>query len=372
MTNFSRRQFLKQFGAFSAFCLTAQSVFPAFDWPETAAAFEFLVVGDSIIFGQGLREENKFYSLVKEWLDKEFFAEKRVVNLKVKAHSGATITLHEDEAAVLRKLNKPENTFYNAEISTGFPSIWAQLDNAKTEYENPEKVNLIMLTGGIADISVANIINIFGSARKFREQVPKYCFEKMFALLEHSAQNFPNALIAVIGYYPMISKKSSTHDVFNAVLELYDFPRPTKPLLNNPLTNPILKIMRKQVINRSRFWAEHSNIELQKAVDRINSKLGRQQAIFIKSPITEENCFATKNSLLWGMAKKGRSEDALYDERSAACHRELAVLTKNKEVDYSVRFCELAGVGHPNIEGAKAYSEAIKTALLPVLQTQTR
>ncbi len=371
MTNFSRRQFLKQFGAFSAGFFTVRNVFPSFNLPETAAPFEFLVVGDSLIFGQGLQEEHKFYFLVKEWLEKEFFAGKRMVNLKTKAHSGATITLHDDEAEVLRKANKPENTFYNPELSTGFPSIWAQLDSARAEYQNPHAVNLVMLTGSIADIAVGNILNIFGSQKNFREQVPKYCFEKMFELLEHSAEIFPNALIAVVGYYPMVSKKSATQKVFNAILELYEFPRMTKPLLNNPLTKPILKIIRQKIINRSKFWAENSALELQKAVDRLNSKLGRRQAIFIKSPITEENCFGTKKSLLWGMAKKGRSEDEIYDQRSAACRRELADLTKNNEVDYSMRFCELAGIGHPNIEGSKTYAEAIKARLAPIFQNRT-
>ena len=372
MTNFSRRQFLKQFGVFSAGLLTARSVFPSFELPQTTAPFEFLVVGDSLIFGQGLKEENKFYFLVKEWLDKEFFAGKRAVNLKVKAHSGATITLHTEEAEALQKTNKTENTLLNPEISTGFPSIWTQIDNAKAEYEDPNAVNLVMLTGGITDIAVANILNIFGSAKKFREAIPKYCYEKMLELLEHSAQTFPNAMLAVVGYYPMVSRRSSTHEVFNAVLELYNFPRPTKPLLNNPLTKPILKMLRKNVINRSKFWAENSNIELQRAVDRLNAKLGREQAIFIKSPITDENCFGTKNSLLWGMAKKGRSQDTLYDERSAACRREIADLTKNKEVNYSMRFCELAGIGHPNVEGAKAYAEVIKNKLDPIFQNQIR
>jgi hypothetical protein len=364
----SRRQFLQQFGAFSAVCLTAPNAFSSFDLPETDAPFEFLVVGDSLIFGQGLKEENKFYFLIKEWLANEFFDGKRNINLKFKAHSGATITLHDSEAAVLQKINKPENTLYNSELSVGFPSIRSQIDIAKNEYETPNAVNLVMLTGGIADIEVANILDIFGDEKTFREAVPKFCGEKMSELLAHSAETFPNALIAVVGYYPMISKKSSTRKVFDAIMELYDFPRITKPILNNPLTKPILKMIRKRVIKRSKFWAENSNIELQKSVERLNLKLGKRQAIFIKSPITEENCFGTKNSLLWGMAKKGRSEDEIYEERTATCRRELTELTKNKEVNYSMRFCELAGIGHPNIEGSKAYAEAIKDELEKIWQ----
>src|SRR5215475_8736953 len=100
MTIFSRRQFLKQFGAFSAVFLTARKVLPFFDSSNNTAPFEFLVVGDSLIFGQGLEEKDKFYTLTKNWLENEFFTGKRTVNLKTKAHSGATITLHEEEARV--------------------------------------------------------------------------------------------------------------------------------------------------------------------------------------------------------------------------------------------------------------------------------
>ncbi len=368
MTNFSRRQFLKKIGAFSAACLTVRDVFPQLNVPENSAPFEFLVVGDSLIFGQGLKEEHKFYFLVKEWLADDIFGGKRAVNLKVKAHSGATITLHDTEATVLRNLQKPENTLYNPELSVGFPSIKTQIDTAKNEYKFSESVNLLMLSGGIADIEVANILDVFGSEKAFREAVPKYCNEEMFELLQHSAETFPNAMIAVIGYYPIVSKRSSTRKVFDAIMEVYDFPRMTKPLLNNPLTKPFLKMVRRKVIKRSKFWAEHSNIELQKAVDRLNSKLGKQQAIFIRSPITEENCFGTKNSLLWGMGKKGRSEDQIFDERTSVCHQELTGLTKNKEVNYSMRFCELAGIGHPNIEGSRSYAAAIKAKLSTILQ----
>jgi hypothetical protein len=47
-----------------------------------------LVVGDSLISAQGLREQNKFYYLVKDWLQADVFGASRRVNLKVKAHVG--------------------------------------------------------------------------------------------------------------------------------------------------------------------------------------------------------------------------------------------------------------------------------------------
>ncbi|MBS1793157.1 MAG: hypothetical protein JSS81_04850 [Acidobacteria bacterium] len=372
MTNFSRRQFLKQLGALAAVCLTARAGRPSFELPEADRPFDFLVVGDSLIWGQGLEEKDKFYTLTKNWLENEFFAGRRRVELKMKAHSGATIFLHDDEAAALKKTGRTENTFFDPEVAVGFPSIKAQLDNAKAEYESPENVDLILLTGGITDLAVANILNIFGSEKEFRALVPKYCDEDLSRLLDYAAAAFPNALLAVVGYYPMISKKSSTHAVFNAILEIYGFSGPVKPLMNNPLTLPVLKMMRKQVIKRSDFWADESAAGFRNAVARVNAKAGRRRALFIESPVTADNCFGTKNSLLWGMGKKGRGEDPLYDARRAACGRDFAELAKNKEVGYSVRACELAGIGHPNVAGSKAYAEAIENALAPVLESPRR
>jgi hypothetical protein len=43
-------------------------------------------------------------------------------------------------------------------------------------------------------------------------------------------------------------------------------------------------------------------------------------------------------------------------------------LKKTTGVDYPVRFCEIAAVGHPNIEGSRAYAESIKMTLGPVLR----
>jgi hypothetical protein len=106
---------------------------------------------------------------------------------------------------------------------------------------------------------------------------------------------------------------------------------------------------------------------MQEAVAKFNSESGAQ-AVFVKTPITEDTAFETPDSLLFRMGKKGRVEDFLYDERKAQCARALPDLKKRTGVDYPVRFCEIAAVGHPNIEGSRAYAESIKMALGPVLR----
>ena len=127
-----------------------------------------------------------------------------------------------------------------------------QIDLARREYENPDAVNLIMLSGGVADITVSEILDPFKSNQKLREDITRYCYEGMLGLLEHAAENFPNAMIAVLGYYPIITSHTPMKKIVNDVLEIYNFPRWTKPLINTPLKRQFFKIYRKKMINRSR------------------------------------------------------------------------------------------------------------------------
>lgn len=368
MRVFSRRQFLKQAGASAAALLLARRRFfapPVVLSASEADVFEMLVVGDSLVSGQGLKEENKFYTLVKDWLERDVFGAARRVSLTVKAHSGARLNLPPNEIEALKRAERDEATGYNAELNLSFPSLAAQLAAARRDYKDPQAVDLIMLSGSITDITVAEILDPFGDNKKLRADITKYCRREMHLRLADAARIFPNAQIAVIGYYPMISPKSDAGKIFNSTLELYKFPRPLKPLANNPFTKQFFKILHRRAVKRSRIWTEGSNRELQAAVDRLNAGLDAPRAIFVRSPITEENCFGTRNSLVWEMGKKGRSTDENFAARVAACNREMTAINNSTGLKTSVRFCQLAALGHPNVEGAKAYAEAVKNSLTP-------
>ena len=96
MNNVSRRDFLKSLGAVSALLVAGRSGLTIFG-AEQEKPYEFLVIGDSLIWGQGLEEKDKFYTLTHEWLKTTAFGKPRAVNMKVEAHSGATLKLHAEE-----------------------------------------------------------------------------------------------------------------------------------------------------------------------------------------------------------------------------------------------------------------------------------
>jgi hypothetical protein len=353
-------------GAVSALFLSGRT---AFSWPDFAGSgrdFEMLIVGDSLIAGQGLKEKDKFYTLTKNWLEKEVFENKRRVNLKNKSHSGAKLFLAENEIKALQDAEKDLDEFYHPEVNFSFPSTKTQIDVAAEEYKREGKslkdIKLIMLSGGLTNINSSDIINPFKKNKTLRGKIEKYCNQAMFDFLNHAHQTFPEALLTVIGYFPMVSKKSSTGKIYNAILELYELPRPAKPIFNNIVTKQFIKPLHKKMSKRSKIWFEESTKALQTAVTRFNKKTGKEKALFVRSPIPEERSFGTKNSLLFGMAKKGRTNDHMYNVRKKVCGETIKTL-KDVELKFKTRFCELAGIGHPNIEGSKAYAEAIREQL---------
>jgi hypothetical protein len=67
--------------------------------------------------------------------------------------------------------------------------------------------------------------------------------------------------------------------------------------------------------------------------------------------------------LLFRMGKNGVPEDPLALRRSAECNRALPELKKTTGIDYSVRLCEIAGVGHPDPAGSRAYFDEIRNVI---------
>lgn len=367
MLPLSRREFIKQFGLLASLGLLApRAVAHGFaDHP-----FDMLVLGDSLIWGQGLKEQDKFYYLTKEWLQNDFFKNERKVNVKLKAHSGSTIFLHDAEAEVLKKTDISSSRTYNGEVPISIPTLEEQARMAKAEYLSEgaalESIELVMLTGGIVDITVPQVLNPFGDNKKLKSDIVQYCNNDMFRFLSEATVTFPNATFLVIGYFPMMTMKSDTGKTLNATLEAYGISGAMKPLANNILTKQFFKILQKKASKRSRIWFEDSNREFQTAVNRINEKSGKQRAVFVKSPLGEENAYETKTTLLTKMAKKGRAADELYDLRLTECRNTLNEL-KRKGWKQSVRQCELAGIGHPDPQGSRAYAKSIQDTLRTIL-----
>ena len=94
--NFNRRTLLKQL-ALAGCGLAASRIIPSGVVKADARHLEMLVLGDSVIWGQGLKPENKFSHIVCKWLTEQTG---RKINFHNEAHSGATIFPESDKGKV--------------------------------------------------------------------------------------------------------------------------------------------------------------------------------------------------------------------------------------------------------------------------------
>ena len=360
--------------AFATALISAFAACPASLLGQSTKPFDFLVVGDSLIWGQGLEEKDKIYTQVANWLRDGGLNGARRVDVKVKAHSGSTVKFHAEDAEAHRRAGRDENFYYKPEVNVSFPSTWKQIEVAASEYKAEGKpgADLIILSGCITDITVAKVLDPKGDDDLLRQWAKKYCRDDMLDLLEHAARLHPESTIAVVGYFPMISPKSDGVRLFNGWLEARDTSRPSKWMMNNPLTRKLFfKKIGNRAIARSRLWFEESTKNLQAAVDDFNKRQDRPRAVFVRSPLTEDNSVEAPDTLLFRMGKNGIPEDPVFLERKADCNAALPELKRTTGLVYSVRFCEVAGVGHPNRAGARAYADAVINAVPEVLSPPT-
>jgi len=337
---------------------------PQFVRSQDPRPFKVLVVGDSHIAGQGLREEHKFYYLVWEWLQKEAFGGDQAVDLKVKAHAGSRISLHPDEVEKMTKAGDDIHKFQYMEANISSPSITEQIDIARREYEDPNTVDMVMLSGCITDVLVADIVSPFYPKKKLRERIHRFCGESMYGLLEHVSAAFPKAQIVVVGYFPIASPESDVETMAIYFSEMVNVPDRMQFFFTNSISRQFLKPLRNQIAKRSRLWVDGSNREIQNAIARINARSDKTVAYFVESPISESSSYGTKEPLLWQIEKHRRAlNDETYLERKAGCAKVFGEIKYHHYGRLSQHVCELSSVAHPNVAGSRAFADAITDKL---------
>ena len=108
---------------------------------------QMLVLGDSIMWGQGLREDEKFSSRVKCWLQEKT---NREVRVHVEAHSGAVISV-----VPARRRARPSRRC-SGEVNPTTPTINEQLDQRDSvlRRRTAHRPSLILMNGCINDVGV--------------------------------------------------------------------------------------------------------------------------------------------------------------------------------------------------------------------------
>jgi lysophospholipase L1-like esterase len=324
-----------------------------------------LVLGDSIMWGQGLKKEHKSWYLVKVWLEK---TTGRTVIEKVEAHSGAVVE---------RGSTQESLTATNAEVDVTLPTLNEELDNAQRFYTDGSKIDMVLVSGCANDVGLQNLLNATAT-EQIDEMTEAKCRQPIEKLLRRITNSFPVARVIVTGYYPFFSEKTRNDFIVKALVRRFFKIIPGTHRMNS-------KEVLERLTANSNEWYRTSNKVLSEAVRKVNSELDAEhhQVMFARIEFLPEHSFAASQTYLWGFNRSpfrmmlvvlsfGKillpSNDDLRKERGASCKevfkKQPNETREDKKEREKLRFlCRYAALGHPNRKGALLYADAIMTLL---------
>ena len=245
-----------------------------------------LVLGDSILWGQGLKEQNKSWYLVKTWLQTNGHS----VRERIEAHAGAMIGTPGAEM--------PKSLTVHGEIASAYPTLHDQIDIAVRSYVDPSHVDLVLVDGCINDVNARRFLNAGNTPEAIQALAQEKCGAPVEELLTRIASTFPNAHIIVSGYYPVFSDKTPRDFFMRALAKRFY----AALIPNGPKISSREMLARLTII--SEVWYAASNSTLSDAVARTNARLvargTRQRVLFAKVPFEPEHAFSARKSQLWG------------------------------------------------------------------------
>jgi hypothetical protein len=306
-----------------------------------------LVLGTSILWGQGLPEQEKIHRQVNKLLkDRQIFdSELDVIFL---AHSGAIIGYKDNGSE-----DTTEQARIHGEVPTFYPTMVQQLKEFDATGVDPADVGLILIEGGINDVSLVRILNPMIPLKTLENEIDRHCYTHMKLYLQRVVAKFPTARIVVTAYYPFVTDHSANEflDAFVSAAGVF----PGK--LDEQIIQTLGDLEKSRILLNCMLFSVRSQDRLQAAVDEVNSELGSDPRIALAVPnIQAENAAFTENPFLFGIGMDLKPEDPLAVEREQACDEVGTPRT-------IVPVCKCASVGHPNAKGAQSYALSIIAAL---------
>ena len=332
---------------------------------QSVRPLQMLVLGDSILWGQGLKTDNKTWHHVKVWLEQ---STGRQVVERIEAHSGAVI----ERSALTDDL-----TSSNSEVNLGLPTINDQIDNAMRFYSDPSTVDLVLLSGCGNDVGVQKLLDA-SSTGEVDDMTKAKCRRPVERILRRITTAFPAAQVILTGYYPFFSEETRNDFVLKGLAHRF---------FKSQRDDGNVRMSSKEVFDRlkvnSTYWHQASNTTLAEAVSTINAELGQQRIVFVEVEFPAAYSFAAPQTHLWGFNRSpfrmallflsfGKvllpTNDDVRKQRSASCddlykkeQDETAEQKGNRKA--LLLFCRYASLGHPNRKGAQLYADSITKVL---------
>jgi hypothetical protein len=339
---------------------------------------ELLVMGDSILWGQGLPEEDKCTSVLRRrWSA----AIGQPVSEYRFAHSGADIW-DDGQSGVLAALDPDPPRFPPilpgdpavlrtrpcertpplrdaiGEIPDEEPYLLRQILDARTMLSDVF-IDLVVVDMGINDTEIFNLVlpgkSLAAVVARARSLAPR-----VRHVLDKIGATFPGAKILVTGYYPIVSKESDLSEVFqfaSAVVDAALREDVDVPWLGRLAQHPFLRriehdvavLFSRDLASRSAAWTAAMHEVLQAAVAAFDG--GRGIAAFVDPEFRPEHAIFAPDSLLWPFVD-GQPQDPMAAKREQWC-------VDNGVTGFERLAVERASLGHPGPAGALRYADAL-------------
>jgi len=322
----------------------------------TVDTFRIASFGDSIIWGQGLLESQKFTMLVADAISARRNGTIAVFALDRCAHSGATVRPVIGESPDPAAPRPPGD--FTGECPRSVPSIAAQLSGWLTPPLSGERgeIDLVLIDGGINDVDVRTIVDPFGSDTALATATTAACLSAMNGVLTTVLATFPNAKVVVTGYYPIVSSQTDMAFMIPVLAGL--------GVLGTLVVAPVVGATpvglgavaaaifvawaRQRLIDRSAVFSTAANAALASSV----AAFGPRVALAVPS-FGPANAIFAPDAFVFGVGLSAGglvALDPVAATRVATCGAG-SVITP------------VASIGHPNARGAQAYADAIGAAL---------
>jgi len=327
-----------------------------------------LVLGDSILWGEGLKTEHKSWYQVKTWLTTNTG---RLVNERIEAHDGA----------VIEGSDATENMIaQDGEVNVALPTVSEQADRALRYYKDGSKVDLVLVNGCANDIGAQNLLNGAITTAEIHRLTEAKCGPPIEGLLRKITSSFASAHVIITGYYPFFSEKTRNDFFMKAMARRFFKDNPGARKMSSKATL-------ERLTANSKEWYEASNKSMAETVAKVNAELGlsgsRPRIVFAEIHFLPEHSFSAPETQLWGFNQSPfkrllvllsfgkiqlETNDERRKQRNASCDEFYRRQTEDtphqkKEREKQRLTCRYAALGHPNRKGALLYAEAITSQL---------
>ena len=328
-------------------------------------SFTLLSIGDSVVWGQGLAEVQKFRVGLQQDLQAALGASVDSVD---RSHSGAVLAPNGGDA-------DPTLANWPGEVPRFSPSVWAQWERIAHEGLVPD---IVLLNGGINDVDFRTICSPWDRRPEIAGHAACFCGEAMRRFLEEQVFASGRPRVILTGYYAAISSASAFGELLDsgpivkAFLHYIEGLHRELPFLES--LGEVLSLshltehthLLSALAANWETFADRANTCLRETAHAVNEKLGETRVWFVDPAFGPEHALFTAAPYLFHPSLPPRDSAAEVRER------ECPLCYPATEHPFELMICLAASTGHPNAQGAQRYRERIREVALPELVKQLK